>query len=141
MRVACVCTGAIFITGRALALGVLRIAYRSHTMAGMRSILRRTFLAVAVLAAGACGRASPHVASMSELMFLTREGCANTATLRARLDDALRTMRLPSDYQVIDVASLPNTDPRRAYPTPTLLYATRDVFGMPEPQPPYPDPT
>jgi hypothetical protein len=42
---------------------------------------------------------------------------------------------------VIDLASLPATDPRRAYPTPTLLYAKRDIFGMPEPQPPYPDPT
>jgi hypothetical protein len=78
---------------------------------------------------------------MKELELLTREGCANTVTMRARLHDALRTMKWPSDYQVIDVASLPDTDSRRGYPTPTLLYAKRDLFAMLQPQPPYPPPT
>jgi hypothetical protein len=50
-------------------------------------------------------------------------------------------MGLAPDYRVIGVASLPGTDSRRGYPTPTLLYANRDVFGMPEPRPPLPTPT
>lgn len=76
-----------------------------------------------------------------ELVFLTREGCANTPKMRAHLDDALRSLGLPSNYQVLDLASVAETDLRRGYPTPTLLYANRDVFGMPEPQPPLPEPT
>lgn len=75
------------------------------------------------------------------LVFLTREGCANTAAMRANLDQALQALGLPRDYQVLDLASLPVTDVRRGYPTPTLLYANRDVFGMAEPRPPLPEPT
>ncbi len=78
---------------------------------------------------------------MTELVFLTREGCSNTVAMRANLDDALRTMGLPSDYHIIDLDSLPRTDSRRGYPTQTLLYADRDVCGMPEPTPPFPEPT
>lgn len=74
-------------------------------------------------------------------MFLTREGCSNTGAMRARLDEALSRIGLAPDYQVFDVQSLPDTDLRRGYPTPTLLYRNRDVFGMPEPQPPLPAPT
>lgn len=47
---------------------------------------------------------------------------------------------MPANYQVIDVATLHPTDPRSGYPTPTLLYEGRDLFGLPEPQPPFPEP-
>lgn len=50
-------------------------------------------------------------------------------------------MGLPLTYQVLDLASLPASDSRLGYPTPTLLYANRDLFGMPEPTPPFPEPT
>ena len=42
-------------------------------------------------------------------------------------------------YQVVDLVSLPETDARRGYGTPTVLYRGRDIFGLPKPQPPYPD--
>jgi hypothetical protein len=87
-----------------------------------------------------CGAPSQMVSS-GELTFLTRDGCSNTAVMRERLDEALARLRLPASYQVIDLATLPDTDPRRGYPTPTLLYSGRDLFGMPEPQPPLPAPT
>ena len=79
--------------------------------------------------------------SMKELVFLTREGCDNTPTLRANLDEALRALGRPADYAVVDLESLARTDPRTGYPTPTLLYTNRDLFGMPEPVPPFPEPT
>jgi hypothetical protein len=44
-------------------------------------------------------------------------------------------------YEVLDLDTLPDTDARRGYPTPTLLYESRDVFGLPEPQPSLPEPT
>jgi len=76
-----------------------------------------------------------------QLVFLTRDGCPNTPTMRANLDVALRAVGLPSDYECIDVGTLPSADARRGYPTPTLLYRNRDLFGLPEPRPPLPEPT
>jgi hypothetical protein len=74
-------------------------------------------------------------------VFLTREGCDTTPTLRRNLDTALQAMSLPLDYQVVNVAVLPATDARRGYPTPTLLYANRDLFDFPAPTAPLPAPT
>lgn len=84
---------------------------------------------------------SPGGTSMSELTFLTRDGCVNTVTMRANLDEALRALGLPSDYQVINLETLAATDARGGYPTPTVLYANKDIFGMSEPSVPYPPPT
>ena len=92
-----------------------------------------------MLSIGACSSAQRP--SVTELALLTRGGCSTTATMRTRLDGALRTMGLPSTYQVIDLETLPDSDARRGYPTPTVLYASRDLFGMPEPAPPFPEPT
>ena len=79
--------------------------------------------------------------SMKDLIFLTRDGCVNTDTMRARLNDALRALGLPADYQFIDADTLNATDPRGGYGTPTVLYAGRDLFGMDEPPVPHPSPT
>ena len=76
-----------------------------------------------------------------DVVFLTREGCANTAEMRASLDEALRALGRPTDYAVIDLATLPDSDVRRGYPTPTVLYGNRDLFGLPQPTPPLPQPT
>lgn len=75
------------------------------------------------------------------LVLLTRDGCVNSARMLANLDAALRTLERPADYQLVDQDTLATTDARTGYPTPTLLYANRDLFGMPEPRPPYPEPT
>jgi hypothetical protein len=104
----------------------------------MPSIQRGIVLGL-MLSMGACS--SPPRPSVTELAFLTRGGCSTTATMRTRLDTALGTMGLPSTYQVIDLETLPDSDARRGYPTPTVLYASRDLFGMPEPAAPYPEPT
>jgi hypothetical protein len=74
-------------------------------------------------------------------VLLTREGCVMTKTMRANLDEALLSLRPSPTYEVIDLDALPASDVRRGYPTPTLLYANRDVFGLAEPRPPLPEPT
>lgn len=79
--------------------------------------------------------------SVADLVFLTRDGCANTPIMRANVDAALRSMGLEPSYQVLGLAQVPEGDARRGYPTPTLLYRGEDVFGMEQPKPPYPDPT
>jgi len=85
--------------------------------------------------------APPAEANAKGLVFLTRGGCANTRVMRGNLDEALRLLGLASGYEVVDQDTLPAPDVRRGYPTPTLLYADRDVFGMPVPTPPLPEPT
>jgi|SRR6516225_5022923 hypothetical protein len=76
-----------------------------------------------------------------DLTFLTRNGCVNTSMMRKNLDDALRTLGWKSEYQVIDIGTLTSTDVRTGYPTPTLLWKGRDIFGMPAPRPPYSAPS
>jgi len=74
-------------------------------------------------------------------VFITRDGCVNTPDMLLNLDDALRGLRLALDYEVIDLGKLPKTDARTGYPTPTILYRNRDLFDMPAPVPPYPEPS
>jgi hypothetical protein len=85
--------------------------------------------------------ASPGKPLSSELVFLTRGGCVNTAAMRSNLDEALKSLGLSSRYEVVDQDTLPESDARHGYPTPTLLYKDGDVFGMKVPKRPYPDPT
>jgi len=78
---------------------------------------------------------------MKDLVFLTRDRCVNTKTMRGHLDEALRSLSLPTDYQFLTLEALAPTDPRIGYPTPTLLYRDRDLFGMSVPTPPFPEAT
>jgi len=96
------------------------------------------------------GRAKPRTDSTTApaaepsskgLVFLTRGGCVNTTVMRRNLDQALKALGLAAGYEVVDQDTLPETDGRRGYPTPTLLYADRDVFGMAVPKPPFAGPT
>ena len=79
-------------------------------------------------------------ATMRDLTFLTREGCVNTPDMVNNLDDALTALGWPKDYQYIDIGTLPKADARTGYPTPTLLWKGKDLFGMPVPTPPFPEP-
>src|SRR5262245_35837424 len=58
----------------------------------------------------------------TDLVFLTRDGCVNTPDMLNNVDDALRGLKLPLDYHVINIGTLPKTDPRTGYPTPTVLW-------------------
>jgi hypothetical protein len=95
----------------------------------------------ALAVAGGCGRSqsstTARVATMNELVFLTRDGCVNTPDMMANMDDALSALKLPHDMPVVNIGTLPATDVRTGYPTPTVLYRGVDLFGMPEPKPPY----
>ena len=84
---------------------------------GLNGHKRAVLLALPVLAAiSACDSLKPATrdvpVSMKALVLLTREGCVNTPTMRARLDDALTALNLPGDYDLIDSDSLPKNDVR-----------------------------
>lgn len=111
---------------------------------------RRSFgMAFGMLAASACGKriAEPKASSRQprtmrdDLVFVTRDDCVNTPDMFFSLDDALHALGLPLDYQVVNLGKLPTTDPRTGYPTPTILYKNHDIFGMPPPTPPFPEPS
>ena len=79
--------------------------------------------------------------SMKDLTFLTRDGCVNTPDMQVNLEDALIALGWRRDYQIVDIGKLPKSDVRTGYPTPTLLWKGRDIFGMAVPKPPYNEPT
>jgi len=79
--------------------------------------------------------------STKDLVFLTRDGCVNTPDMQNNLEDALIRLKWRRDYQIINLAALKKDDPRIGYPTPTILWRDRDIFGMPVPKPPFPQPT
>jgi hypothetical protein len=111
---------------------------------------RRSFtIGFGALLAGACGR-RPSDSSVStgqrrsvrgNLVFITRDGCVNTPDVLLSLDDALRGLGLALDYEVVDLGKLPKSDARTGYPTPTVRYRDRDLFDMPAPLPPFPEPS
>ena len=76
-----------------------------------------------------------------ELVFLTRPMCAKAAPLRANLEAALGQVGWFNSYSVVNQDSLPADDGRIGYGTPTVLYRGRDLFGLPAPMPPFPQPT
>jgi hypothetical protein len=87
------------------------------------------------------GTDSKMPADRIQLVFLTRDGCANTPTLLANLKDAAQTFDTAINYEVIDQGTLLPSDPRAGYATPTILYNNRDLFGLTEPTPPFPAPS
>src|SRR5262245_9069281 len=101
---------------------------------------RRLFV-LSLLFAAACGTQRSPAPAGKALAFLTSKGCVNSDTMRARFDDALKTFTPPPSYSVVDLDTLPADDIRRGYPTPTILLAGADLFGMPAPTPPLPAPT
>jgi hypothetical protein len=63
----------------------------------------------------------------SELVFLSRQGCAATARMRRNVDEALKSLGTTAQYQVVDLDTLAPSDVRRGYPTPTLFRIRHDV--------------
>jgi hypothetical protein len=116
----------------------------------LKSMNRRSVtLALGALVASACRRSTNESSTTrvkpksvrGDLVFITRDDCVHTPDMFLNLDDALRNLGLALDYEVINLGTLPKTDARIGYPTPTVLYRSHDVFGMPVPTPPYPEPT
>jgi hypothetical protein len=95
-------------------------------------------LVLLIVAVAGCAETPP---TMPPIEFLTRSGCIQTKNMRARLDAAIQALGKPMPYTVVDLDTLPATDVRKAYPTPTVLVGSVDMFGMEEPKPPYPEPT
>jgi len=98
-------------------------------------LLLGAVITMAACASPVTGRQWVHVE------FLTRSGCPQTKIMRARFDQAIKANGAPIPYAVVDIDALAATDQRKGYPTPTILVGGADLFGMPAPTPPFPEPT
>jgi hypothetical protein len=94
--------------------------------------MRRLFIVFAIILVALPVRPLERF-SVRDLVFLTRDGCANTTRMRSYLNQALESLALPTNYELIDADKLDPSDHRRGYGTPTLLYKNHDLFGMAEP--------
>jgi hypothetical protein len=113
------------------------------TISGNRTRFASAFVLLALMSACA-GAPQPKPSdkpSMDKFVFLTRQGCVNTVTMRENFDAALKAMGWSREYHFVDADTLATTDPRGGYGTPTILYEGRDLFDMPEPPVPHPPPT
>ena len=71
------------------------------------------------------------------LEFVAPLDCPYAPPLMLNLNEALRVLDWPTDYQFIDTDFLSATDPMRGYPSPTFLWKGTEIFGIPEPTPPF----
>ena len=88
----------------------------------------------------ALGRTTPwsgNAVFVNDLVFLARSNCPYVLDLMSNLNDALSVLHCRADYDFIDVDALPGTDARRGYPSPTVLWKGKDIFGVPAPTPPF----
>jgi hypothetical protein len=95
-------------------------------------VMRRLLIVLAIIFVAEPVRPSERF-SVHDLAFLTRDGCVNTARMRSNLDQALKSLSLPINYALIDLGKLEPSDRRRGYGTPTVLYRSRDLFGLAQP--------
>ena len=91
--------------------------------------MRRLFIALAIIFVAEPVQPLERF-DVGELVFLTRDGCVNTARMRSSLDQALKSLALPTNYEMIDADKLERSDRRRGYGTPTVLYKGCDLPGM-----------
>lgn len=75
----------------------------------------------------------PHATTIELLGFPT---CPNTPAMRDNLRAALRSVGGGLTFQDVNQESLPASDLRRGWPTPTVLVDGRDLFGMAPPSAP-----
>ena len=71
----------------------------------------------------------------ADVVLLTRPDCVNTPDMQINLDEALSRLKWPHDFATINITTLSKSDIRAHYPTPTLLWKGKDIFGMPVPKP------
>ena len=98
------------------------------------------FVLLLALVFSAC-TANQMIPARLHLEFLTRDGCKNTSVMLENLREAIADGKIPADVTVIHQSTLHQDDPRVGYPTPTILLNGKDIFDLPVPTPPFPEPS
>lgn len=95
-----------------------------------------TLLAIAGCAASpraSTGRSSAMTVAQPAIELLGFQDCPNTPIMRERLRAALESIGEGWTFADTDQETLPESDLRRGWPTPTVLVNGNDLFGMPAP--------
>jgi hypothetical protein len=64
------------------------------------------------------------------ITFLGTTSCPNTPSLRANLRHALAELDMSGGFEDVNQDRLPEGDPLRRYPTPTILVNGHDLYGL-----------
>lgn len=89
----------------------------------------------AILSSG-CVSHEPDILEIPQAMnieLLGFPGCPNTPVLRENLRAALKSVDGELSFHDVNQETLPDTDIRRGWPTPTILVNGADLFGMAAP--------
>src|SRR6187200_1175584 len=89
-----------------------------------RARLREGWIEVASVSTPRGGRSFVY----ESLAFVAPLHCMYAPALMLNLNDALRVLAWPTDYQFIDTDCLAANDPMRGYPSPTLLWNGTEIF-------------
>jgi hypothetical protein len=65
-----------------------------------------------------------------QITFLGTTSCPNTPALRANLRRALAELGMSSGFEDVDQDRLPDGDPLKRFPTPTILVNGHDLYGL-----------
>lgn len=77
--------------------------------------------------------AMPAASHTPRIELLACDDCPNAAPLAQRLRQALRDHAPGWSFIQVNQDALPTNDPRRAWPSPTILIDDDDLFGMRRP--------
>jgi hypothetical protein len=80
-----------------------------------------------------CAATTPPMERTMRIELLGFPGCPNTPAMRSNLEAALVEVGGQLEFIDIDQQQLPEDDPRRGYPAPTILVNGTDLFGLPTP--------
>jgi hypothetical protein len=75
-----------------------------------------------------------------DLALLARDNCPCVPDIVDNLGRALAMLGWAADYARVNIGTLEQTDARKGYPSPTLLWHGHDLFGMPLPTLPHAEP-
>ena len=108
-------------------------------MHGHMAVLLAGFVTIgAGMASCASGRRpasgnQPMTTAQPRVELLGFPGCPDTPAMRDNLRAALKSISTGWTFIDTDQETLPEHDPRRGWPIPTVLVNGRDLFGMPSP--------
>ena len=89
------------------------------------------FQAIRAMADESIGEPQAMDATAMNIEVLGFAGCPNTPRTMTNVRQAAASLGLRANVVYVDQAGLPESDPRRGWPAPTVLIEGKDLFGMP----------
>ena len=88
------------------------------------------FLLPMLFVMAGCTATGNHPSTAMRITFLGSPSCPNTPKLRENLKLAVDKLGVTVGLEDINQDLLPDSDPLRRYPTPTILLNDHDLYGL-----------